>query len=160
MSTQHHLKTLLLNSLDILPLPPQILLPQRDLVIPAARRQHVPAQGPADSPDGRLKVEHLDGPLSRAGRVARPDPHGPILRGAGDITLLQYRRRPGHVAHPVRVARQGLPLLLVRVGGGVERPDLEGVVRASCDKPPVACGTGSRARRDDGTGGGGGRPGD
>lgn len=151
---------LLLNSLDILPLAPQILLPQRDLVIPTASSQHVATQRPADAPNGRIEVQDLDAPLAGRSAVARPDSHGPILRGAGDVALLQHGRAPGHVAHPVGVARQRLSLEFVAVCGRVKGPDFERIVRSSGDESSVACGAWAGGGRDDASGGGGGGPGD
>jgi hypothetical protein len=96
----------LLNPLNTLPLPPQILLPQTHTIIAPTNRQHIPAQAPADAPHDGVEVQHGAGPLvaGRVRRRRRPDAHRLVLRRRRDVRLLQHRRRPRHVAHPVRVA--------------------------------------------------------
>lgn len=153
--------SLLLDRLDELPLAAQVLLPQRNLVVRAADSQHVAAQAPADPPHGRLKVEHLALPLGGAGArrsVRRPDADRLVLRRRGNVRLLENSRRPGDVAHPVRVARQRLALLLVALGRGVKRPNLEHVVAAARDEAAVARGAGARVAADDAAGRRGGGP--
>lgn len=58
------------------------------------------------------------------------------------------------------MARQGLTLLRVRLGGRVEGPQLEHVVAAAGDEAPVAGGAGLGRAADDAAGDGGGGPGD
>lgn len=58
------------------------------------------------------------------------------------------------------MTREGLALLLVVLGGGVKRPDLEDVIAAAGDEAPVARGAGARVATGDAAGGEGGPPGD
>jgi hypothetical protein len=58
------------------------------------------------------------------------------------------------------MACERLPLLLVVMGRGVKHPDLELVVRTTCDEPPVACRAGARVRAGDAAGREGRCPGD
>lgn len=154
---------LILHGLDTLPLATQVLLPQRDLVIAATNSEHVTAETPADTPDSGIEAQDLAGPLALVGSIARPDAHRPVLRRGRDVALLQHGRAPGHVAHPVGVAGEGLALLLVALGGRVVSPDLEDVVAAAGDEAALADGArlllllGRRRRRGDDAAGGGGR---
>jgi len=58
-----------------LPIPLEILLPQRNLVIATTDGEDVPGQTPTDAPQDSVKLERLgQGPRSRVGRIhARPD---------------------------------------------------------------------------------------
>jgi hypothetical protein len=77
---------LFLNTLNTLPLPSQILLPQANLIIPLTDRQHIPAQTPTHSPQYALEPQLLT--LPRPATHTRPDPHRLILRRARDVRFL------------------------------------------------------------------------
>lgn len=92
---------LLLDVLDLLPLPLQILLPQADLVVAAADGKNVAAQTPANAPQNGIELECLAGPLAGVGSVRGPDADGLVLRGRGDVRFGQNAGRPGHITDPV-----------------------------------------------------------
>lgn len=158
MIASHHF-FLLLQCLDDVPIPPQILLPQCDLVVAAAHGEDVATQGPTHAPDGGVEVEDLGVPLAGAGGVRGPDTHRLVLGGTRDVALLQHGGAPGDIAHPVRVAGQGLPLQLVAASGGIVDPDLDEVVAASSDETPVTGGTWAGGAGNDGAGNCGRSPG-
>ncbi|KAI6748063.1 hypothetical protein HG531_008605 [Fusarium graminearum] len=87
-----------------------------------------------------------------------PDTDGLVLRGRGDVGLLEDGRRPGNVSDPVSVASQGLALLLVGLRSRVKGPDLEDVVAATSDESAVASGTRARSAAHNATGGCSGSP--
>lgn len=125
---------LFFDTLNTLPLAPQILLPQANLIIPLTNSQHIPTQAPTNPPQHGLELQLLALPL--APRHARPDTHCLVLARAGDVALLQHRRRPRHIAHPIRVPRQRCALGLVLLRCAVERPDPQQVVGAACYEAP------------------------
>lgn len=151
---------LFLNRLDTLPLPPQVLLPQTDLIIRTTHRQHIPAQTPAHPPNRCLKVQHLALPLAWGCRIGRPDAHRLVLRCGGDVALLQNSGGPGYVAYPVGVTRESLPFLLVLRSRGVEGPDLENVVTTTRHEPPVPAGARTGVAAHNAARGGSRRPAD
>ena len=139
--------------LHTLPLALQIFLPKTNPIIARTNSQHIPAQTPAHAPQHNLKRKTLQLHTPGLTRLARPDAHCLILGGRSDVALLQHRRTPRHVAHPVRVSRQRLPLLLVGLRGLVEGPEAQHVVASACYEAPYAAlllasgGGDERARR-------------
>ena len=74
---------LLLDPLDAVPLPSQVLFPQADLVVATADGQDVTAETPAHAPEHGVEVQDGAFPFDGVGRVgggARgPYPHGLVL---------------------------------------------------------------------------------
>jgi hypothetical protein len=70
---------LFLNSLNTLPLAPQILLPQTNLVITSADSQDIPAQAPANPPQNMIKSQNLAIPYSRSAGIRSPDSNRLVL---------------------------------------------------------------------------------
>lgn len=71
----------------------------------------------------------MTGPLARVGCVGGPDADCLVLRGRCDVGLGQDAGRPGDVAHPVRVALQGLSQV-VRFGFRAARTMSANISRA------------------------------
>lgn len=118
------------NLLDAFPFTLQVLLPQRDPIIPARHRQHVPAQAPADPPKHRLKTQHRALPLTSTRRIRRPDPGRLVLRSRRNVRFLEDRRRPRDIADPVRVAGQVERGLVALELGALQRPALAATPQA------------------------------
>jgi len=110
---------LFLNPLDTIPLPLQILLPQTNLIIPPANRQHIPAQTPAHPPQHSVEIQHGGFPVIGGGGVGGPYSDGLVLGGGGDVGFLEDGGGPGDVADPVGVAGEGGCWVVGLVGGAV-----------------------------------------
>ena len=117
---QRHGPSLLLNSLHALPPALDLLLVQPHAVVARADGKHIPAQAPARAPGDSIKVERRRHPLARGiGGGRGPDAHGAVLGGGRDVGLGQDGGRPGHVAHPVSVAGEGVDDLVALAVGTV-----------------------------------------
>lgn len=128
---------LFLNRLDALPTTAQLLLPQADAVIATTNSQHITRHAPAAAPHNDLELQNLALPVARVGLVgaggACPDAHSVVLRCGGDVGFAERGGRPRDVAHPVGVAGERADVV-VGVGSGIVRPQLDQVVGATGDE--------------------------
>lgn len=99
--TQKLKQPLLLDILDLLPLPLEVLLPQTDLVITTTDGKNVAAETPANAPQNSVELQCLAGPLARVGSIRGPNANGLVLRGGGDVGLGENARGPCHITDPV-----------------------------------------------------------
>lgn len=99
--TQKLKQPLLLDILDLLPLPLEVLLPQTDLVITTTDGKDVATETPANAPQNSVELQCLAGPLTRVGSIRGPDANGLVLRGGGDVGLGENAGGPRHITDPV-----------------------------------------------------------